>query len=54
MTVRGGWLLRDAKTGALRSVGSENKVFKSKADSMLTMKGVSKRRSAALKRLADR
>jgi hypothetical protein len=53
-TVKGGWLIRDAKTGVIRSVGSGDKVCKSSAASSSAVKEVSNRRSAALKRLADR
>lgn len=52
--VKGGWLTRDAKTGVFRSVGSGDKVSTGSSATASKVKEVSNRRSAALKRLADR
>lgn len=53
-TVKGGWVARNAKSGKLVSVGSSSGTFKGKPKTIDTVKEVSSKREAALKRLADR
>ena len=53
-TVKGGWISRESNSGKFIAVKNGTKVSKSSSSSKLTIKGVSSRRSAALKRLADR
>ena len=52
--VKGGWVKRDVVTGRFVEVRSENGVSRSSARSNESLKKVSARRSAAMKRLADR
>lgn len=55
MPVKGGWIAREAATGRFSEVGTERgKVSKSSSGSFTTVKESSDKRSAALKRLADR
>jgi hypothetical protein len=52
--VKGGWIAREAGTGQLIAVKNGSKISKNNSLTETTIKGVSNRRSAALKRLADR
>jgi hypothetical protein len=53
-TVKGGWIARETNTGQFVAVKNGTKISKNSNLSKTTIKGVSNRRSAALKRLADR
>ena len=52
--MKGGWVKRDASTGRLIEVGTAQGVSRASAKSGEVIKSISARRSAALKRLADR
>lgn len=52
--VKGGWVVREATTDRLVAVRTEKGVAKARASSELALQEASSRRSAALKRLADR
>ena len=52
--VKGGWVKREAATGRFVEVRSETGVSRSSAHSNGSLKEISARRSAAMKRLADR
>lgn len=52
--VKGGWVTRDASTGRFIEVRTEKGVSKVSSETRTTVKDASSRRSAALKRLADR
>lgn len=52
--VKGGWVTRDASTGRFIEVRTEKGVSRSSSETRTTVKEASSRRSAALKRLADR
>lgn len=52
--VKGGWVTRDASTGRFIEVRTEKGVSKVSSESQTSVKEASSRRSAALKRLADR
>ena len=53
-TVKGGWVKRNARSGQLVAVGTESGIAKASPISITSVKEASARRSAALKRLADR
>jgi len=53
-TVKGGWVARSALNGRFIAVGTDKGVYKKGGKTASTVKDVSQRRSAALKRLADR
>ena len=53
-TVKGGYIVRDAKTGRLPEVKSSSGVKKPGFKSVSAVKEASKKRHSALKRLADR
>lgn len=52
--VKGGWVKRDAATGKLVEVRTDKGVSRTSAESRSAVEEASKRRNAALKRLADR
>lgn len=52
--VKGGWVKRDASTGEFRQVHSGDGTFKATSKSGISIEVISSRRSAALKRLANR
>ncbi|WP_299943234.1 hypothetical protein [uncultured Ruegeria sp.] len=53
-TVKGGYIVRDAKTGRFTEVKSSSGVKKPGFKSVSAVKEASKKRHSALKRLADR
>lgn len=53
-SVKGGLIYRDAKTGRFIEVQTENGATRASSKSLATVKGVSEKRSAALRRLANR
>lgn len=52
--VKGGWIKRDSRSGQLLEVGSDVAVHKATPESRAAVQDASARRSAALRRLADR
>lgn len=53
-TVKGGKIIRDADTGDLVAIETDEGITKVSEESRMAVKGASKRRAAALQRLADR
>ncbi|WP_296430179.1 hypothetical protein [Roseovarius sp. BRH_c41] len=52
--VKGGYIVRSAKTGCLVEVGTPAGAKKASVKTLSTVKSASEKRKAALKRLADR
>jgi len=52
--VKDGWIKREASTGRIMNVGTSKGTSKASSKSISTVKKASSKRSAALKRLANR
>jgi hypothetical protein len=52
--VKGGWIKRESSTGRFVEVGSDSGTYRSKPKSVEAASEAAEKRSAALKRLADR
>lgn len=52
--VKDGWVKRDARTGRIVEVRTSKGVAKASSKTRVVVKGASSKRSAALKRLANR
>jgi hypothetical protein len=52
--VKGGWVAREAETGRFTEVGSQSGTYRASQQSEAAIEQASKKRSDALRRLADR